>query len=259
MKIYIPTRGRVDRQITLRSLPASLRGRTWLVAPKDEVPHLKKLHKNVTAQPDEVTTIAAKREWIVKQHKGDKLIMLDDDCGFYARGKNGLLKEYANDAVIEELFQWVEDQLDAFAHVGISSRMGNNRVEEPEKRTSRMMHAIAFHVPTMKRVVEFNRVAMREDFDYTLQLLRAGYDNIVKYDVCVAPGSYGAKGGCADERTVQKSDEEAEKLAALHPGLVKVVQKDYLGVPRKEVVVQWKKALGHGHLFSNTAATRKKK
>lgn len=93
MKIYIPTRGRVDRQITLRSLPASLRGRTWLVAPKDEVPHLKKLHKNVTAQPDEVTTIAAKREWIVKQHKGDKLIMLDDDCGFYARGKNGLLKE----------------------------------------------------------------------------------------------------------------------------------------------------------------------
>jgi len=259
VKIYIPTRGRVDRQITLRSLPVSLRGRTWLVAPRDEVLALKKLHKNVLTQPDEVTTIAAKREWIVKQHKGDKLIMLDDDMGFYARGPKGLIKEYATDKVIEDLFQWVEDQLDDFAHVGISSRMGNNRVEEEVKRTSRMMHAIAFHVPTMKRVVQFNRVAMREDFDYTLQLLKAGYDNIVKYDVCVAPGSYGAKGGCADERTVKKSDEEAEKLAALHPGLVKVVQKDYLGVPRKEVVVQWKKALGHSPLISNTAATRKKK
>lgn len=244
MKIYIPTRGRVDRQITLRSLPVLLRGRTWLVAPKDEVPELKKLHKNVLAQPAEITTIAAKREWIVKQHKGTKLIMLDDDMGFYARGPKGLIKEYATDKVIEELFQWVEDKLDDFAHVGISSRMGNNRVEESEKRTSRMMHAIAFHVPTMRHFVAFNRVAMREDFDYTLQLLREGYDNIVRYDVCVAPGSYGAKGGCADERTVQKSDEEAEKLAALHPGLVKVVQKNYLGVPRKEVVVQWKKALG---------------
>jgi len=259
VKIYIPTRGRVDRQITLRSLPVSLRGRAWLVAPRDEVPALKKLHKNVLTQPDEITTIAAKREWIVKQHRGNKLIMLDDDMGFYARGPKGLIKEYATDKVIEDLFQWVEDRLDGFAHVGISSRMGNNRVEEEVKRTSRMMHAIAFHVPTMKRVVQFNRVAMREDFDYTLQLLKAGYDNIVKYDVCVAPGSYGAKGGCADERTVKKSDEEAEKLAALHPGLVKVVQKDYLGVPRKEVVVQWKKALGHSPLISNTAATRKKK
>lgn len=244
MRIYIPTRGRVDRQVTLRSLPDSLRGRTWLVAPKDEVPELKKIHKNVLTQPPHISTIAAKREWIVKQHKGDKLIMLDDDMGFYARGPKGLIKEYATDKVIEALFQWVEDQLDDFAHVGISSRMGNNRVEETEKRTTRMMHAIAYHVPTMKRCVTFNRVAMREDFDYTLQLLRAGYDNIVKYDVCVAPGSYGAKGGCADERTVQKSDEEAEKLAKLHPALVKVVQKDYLGVPRKEVVVQWKKALG---------------
>lgn len=256
LKIYIPTRGRVDRQVTLRSLPASLRGRTWLVAPKEEVPELKKIHKNVLTQPDEVTTIAVKREWIVKQHKGDKLIMLDDDCGFYARGPKGLIKEYATDAVIEETFQWVEDMLDEFAHVGLSSRMGNNRVEEAVKRTSRMMHAIAFHVPTMKRVVQFNRVAMREDFDYTLQLLRTGYDNIVKYDVCVAPGSYGAKGGCADERTVQKSDAEAEKLAKLHPGLVKVVQKDYLGVPRKEVVVQWKKALGFDQPISSTAAIR---
>ena len=256
LRIYIPTRGRVEKQITLRSLPKELWAQTWLVCPADEADSLKKLHKKVLVQPDHITTIAAKREWIVKQHKGDKLIMLDDDCGFYARGRSGLLKEYATDSVIVGLFTWVEDMLDTYAHVGVSSRMGNNRVEEDVKRTTRMMHAIAYHVPTMKRVVEFNRVAMREDFDYTLQLLKAGYDNVVRYDVCVAPGSYGAKGGCADERTVQKSDIEADKLAALHPGLVKVVQKNYLGVPRKEVVVQWKKALGHGQPISGTAAIR---
>lgn len=246
MRIYIPTRGRVGKQVTLRSLTARLRSRTWLVAPKDEVQGLKLLHPNVIAQPASITTIAAKRAWIVKQHTtSDKLIMLDDDVGFYARGPKGLLREYATDAVIEELFQWVEDSLDDYAHIGISSRMGNNHVEEAVKQTTRMMHAIAYHTHVMKKVVKFNRVAMREDFDYTLQLLRAGYDNMVRYDVCVAPGSYGAAGGCAVERTVAKSDEEAEKLAKLHPGLVKVVEKDYLGVPRKEVIVQWKKALGH--------------
>lgn len=245
MRIYIPTRGRIGKQITLRSLPEALRQRAWLVCPKDEVKEHKNEHPNVLAQPASITTIAEKRHWIVKEaHKRgeEKLVMIDDDCGFYARGPKGLIKEYATDKVVEGLFKWVEQQLDEFAHVGISSRMGNNHVEEAVKRTTRMMHAFAFHVPMVLKHVKFGRVAFREDFDYTLQLLRKGYDNIVRYDVCVAPGSYGAKGGCDAERDVAKSDAEAEKLAALHPGLVKVVQKDYKGVPRKEVVVQWKKA-----------------
>lgn len=246
MRLYIPTRGRVGKQITLRSLPESLRQRTWLVVPRDEAKQHD--HSNVIVQPASVTTIAEKRHWIVKEanKRGEtKLVMLDDDCGFYARGPKGLIKEYATDKVIEATFKWIEDRLDEFAHVGLSSRMGNNHVEEEVKRTTRMMHAFAFHVPTVLKYVQFNRVAFREDFDYTLQLLRKGYDNVVKYDVCVAPGAYGAKGGCSDERDVAKSDAEAEKLAALHPGLVKVVQKDYKGVPRKEVMVFWKKALGH--------------
>lgn len=247
MKIYIPTRGRVGRQVTLMALPPHLRPHAWLVCPRDEV----KLHKeqtpNVIAQPSSITTIAEKRAWIIKQaHKNgeEKLVMLDDDMGFYARGPKGLLKEYATEDVLEELFLWIDCMLEDYAHVGISSRMGNNHVDEICKTTTRMMHALAYAVPIAVREIKFNRVAFREDFDYTLQLLRKGYDNIVRYDVCVAPGTYGAKGGCFDERTVEKSNAEAEKLAALHPGLVKVVDKDYKGTPRKEVMVQWKKAFG---------------
>lgn len=246
MRIYIPTRGRVGKQITLRSLPESLRRRTWLVVPTEEAGvHA---HENILVQPPSIRSIAEKRAWIMKQaHKTgiEKLTMLDDDMGFYARGPKGLLKEYATDKVVEDLFKWIEDQLDDFAHVGISSRMGNNHVEEDFKTTTRMMHSLSYYLPVAMAHVKFNRVAFREDFDYTLQLLRKGYDNIVRYDVCVAPGTYGAKGGCFDERTVEKSNREAELLATLHPGLVKVVDKDYKGVPRKEVMVQWKKSLGY--------------
>lgn len=245
MRIYIPTRGRVDRQVTLRSLPKTLLERTYLVAPKEEVKALKAIHPNVLVQPSNISNIAEKRHWILKQHEGDKLMMIDDDCAFYARGEKGLLKEYATDKILVKLFKWVEKSLDAYAHVGISSRMGNNHVEEDLVKNTRMMHALAYHVPTLLENVKFKRVLVREDFDYTLQLLRKGYENVVRYDVCVAPGSYGAIGGCSDERTVELSDEQAEKLASLHPGLVKVVQKDYKGVPRKEVIVYWKKAFNH--------------
>ena len=213
MRIFIPTRGRVGKQITLRSLPDSLRQRTWLVVPKDEAKAHD--HCNILVQPSSISTISEKRAWIFKQaHKEgvEKLTMIDDDCGFYARGPKGLIKEYATDKVIEDLFQWIENQLDDFAHAGISSRMGNNHVDEDTKRTTRMMHALSYHVPIAIQHLKFNRVAFREDFDYTLQLLRKGYDNIVRYDVCVAPGAYGAKGGCADERTVEKSNLEAEKI-----------------------------------------------
>ena len=247
MKIYIPTRGRVGRQVTLMALPPKLREHAWLVCPRDEVKEHKKQTPNVIAQPASVTSIAEKRAWIIKQaHKNgeEKLAMLDDDMGFYARGLKGLLKEYATEAVLEDVFGWMEHQLSTYAHCGLSSRMGNNHVEEDVKKTTRMMHSLCYHVPTAVKEIKFNRVAFREDFDYTLQLLRKGYDNIVRYDVCVAPGTYGAKGGCFDERTVEKSNAEAEKLAALHPGLVKVVDKDYKGTPRKEVMVQWKKAFG---------------
>jgi hypothetical protein len=200
-------------------------------------------HPLVVAQPVTVTSIAAKRRWIFEHCTDRSLVMLDDDMGFYARGPKGLLKEYATEAVIEEAFAWMEHNLGrGLAHMGLSSRMGNNHVEEQIKNTTRMMHALAYDTKIARKEIEFERVAMREDFDYTLQLLRKGYDNAVRYDICVAPGSYGAKGGCSDERTVAKSDAEAVKLAALHPGLVKVVDRNYKGIPRKEVVVQWKKA-----------------
>jgi hypothetical protein len=79
-----------------------------------------------------------------------------------------------------------------------------------------------------------------------LQLLRKGYDNIISHET-VVDNVYDLRGGCHDERTVERSDAAAELLAELHPGLVKVVEKDYKGsVKRKEVIVSWKKSLNAG-------------
>ncbi len=93
--------------------------------------------------------------------------------------------------------------------------------------------------------IALGRVRVREDMELTIQLLKLGYSNSVDFTIAADQvAGYAAKGGCTDERTVESSNEDAETFAALHPGLVKVVEKAYKGsLNRKEVIVQWKKAI----------------
>lgn len=263
LRIVIPTHRRVERQVTLRSLPAALRDAVTLVASDAaEAAALRKLHPGVTVVHAPVKTIALKRQWIVENLRDKKFIMLDDDMGFFGRcplaqrafvdgrwkpkvpGAKGLSVDFASDKAIVKLFSDLDSALDSFAHVGISSRLGNDL--EPEERRiapQRMMHAIGYDRTYLrKNKISFDRVPFREDFHVTLELLKRGEVSYVAYDYCVSPGSYGAPGGCADERTTTASDRAAQILAELHPGLVKVVDKNYQGTPRKEVVVSWRKA-----------------
>ena len=110
-----------------------------------------------------------------------------------------------------------------------------------------MMHAIAYRRDVyMALKLRFDEVACREDFNITLRLLRAGLNNVVCYDYCVSPAAYNASGGASMERTVQSSNREAERLAKLHPDFVRLVDREYKNVPRKEVVVYWKRAYQSG-------------
>ena len=56
----------------------------------------------------------------------------------------------------------------------------------------------------------------------------------------------GSRSTSSTRRLVAASDAAALRLAELHHPFVRVVDKAYKGVPRKEVVVSWKKALKSG-------------
>jgi len=267
MRIVIPTHGRVLKQTTLGALPASLREEVLLVASSEGAAiELRANHKlkarNVKVAP--VKTIADKRQWILENIKDD-VFMMDDDMVFYSRpaanvrdfngrwkareGFKTLSLDYVTPSGVKNLFTDLEDELtSSYAAVGISRRFGND-LEELDCKTgaNRLMHAFGYDRKTLLGLkFKFNAVQFREDFHMALTLLRAGYPSLQRYDWCVAPGAYGAPGGCSAERTVEASDKAADALAALHPGFVRVVQKDYKGTPRKEVVVSWKKALEAG-------------
>lgn len=271
MRIVIPTHQRVLKQLTLANLPAVLRPEVLLVAStEDEAEQLRRHHcvkgslkpKNVLVAP--VNSIADKRQWILENVKSD-VFMLDDDMDFYRRaplqhrrfdgrwkpdpGVMGLSKSYAKPDELAQLFGALSRMLlDDVGAVGISSRFGND-LEEAEWRqgANRLMHAFGYRRKTLLKLgFQFNAVRFREDFHMALTLYRHGFVSYQAYDWCVAPGAYGAPGGCSDERTVAASDAAALELARIHLPFVKVVDKEYKGTPRKEVVVSWKRALAAG-------------
>jgi len=225
-----------------------------------------------------VNNIGKKRQWIVENVGAHAIFQMDDDFqGFYKRcpkkyrflddGPSWVLTEQAKakglkllglgnitDQDVIDIFEKLQIMLSDpagarfYAHAGLSSRMGNNRVPETWVIGGRMMHAIGHHRGTLfDNGIKFDEVQMREDFNVTLRLLRAGYPNAIYYDICVSPDDYGKAGGCTEERPLEYNNEQAELLAKTHPGLVRVKQKEYThSQPRKEVVISWQKALKEG-------------
>ena len=252
MKIFIPTYGRSDKQHTYNYLPKSIQQRTTLVVQAREK-HLYKNYPNLVVLPPSIQTISPTREYIktmmAKNTNGDrKFIMLDDDLRFDVRrmDDNGKFV-VATDKDVEKLFKRIEKELDKFAHVGVLSREGGNRVMTPTVQCSRMMRVLAYNVDVLvKEKVKFDRLPLQEDFDVTLQLLQKGYPNLVLCEWVNGQGTSGAKGGCSHFRTIELHNENARKLGELHAPFVKIVEKQTKGAwggqARLDVMVFWKKA-----------------
>jgi hypothetical protein len=255
MEIVIPTRGRLDHQYTLADLSPKQLARMTLVCPVDEVSGHQRRHPEVAVlpQPDHIQTISEKRAWIVKEwsrYGAEKIVMLDDDLRFYVRREDVPDRlRYCTAEDIDYWFDELETRLTSdVPHAGFGPRQGNNNQEPGWQTPGRMMLCLGYHLPTVVKHAEFGRVKFREDMDVTLQLLRAGLPNAVCHTMVVGQASgYAAKGGCTDERDVEGSNTEADRLAKLHPGYVRVVEKPYKSsIPRREVICSWAKALRDG-------------
>lgn len=135
-----------------------------------------------------------------------------------------------------------------YGGVAMGFRMHNDKIQDSWVYNARLMYAFGINREIYKRLkLNFNEVFCREDFNITLRLLRAGYPNAIYTEFMSSPKDYNAEGGASTERSMNRSDMEADKLARLHPGFVRVKFKDYkTGIPRKEVNVQWKRAYWEG-------------
>lgn len=212
---------------------------------------------DIEALPDHIRMLSPTRQYImdIAADRGwPTVCMVDDDLRFFKRraptgdnsGKFSLLN--ASPGEVQAMFDLLENKLSTFAHVGVSAREGNNYVENDHVIVGRMMRLLAYNVGTFHaQGVRFDRIDTKQDFDVTLQLLRKGYSNYVTYmyGQGQAAGS-GSSGGCAAYRNHEMMTRCAEELAALHPGFVRIKEKEtktsFGGGVRKDVTISWKSA-----------------
>lgn len=279
LEIVIPTYRRTERQATLRNLPPEWQRRTTLVVDRKDFRILKRLKVRtetgckIVIAPSK--TIAQKRKWIIEHWgPGKKILMLDDDLRFCRRDytKTPTFIAGCTHKDIDFMMRLIQKKLETFAHVGVCTRQGNNNLEAQQRKSHgfttpkelrwwpnyRMIYALGYNTSVLLDRCKLGRIEHREDMDYCMQLLRQGYENRVLAEFTVDQ-LYNSKGGASVDRKVEESNDDADKLAKLHPDLVKVVDKQYkISMPRKEVVCYWKKAYAQSQ-GAKPAVPRKKK
>jgi hypothetical protein len=247
MEIYIPTLNRVYQE-TWANLPKEIQSKVHLViSPGVHATQYKyDGYVNVLRCPH--NGIGPTRQWIIDNAKSDKIVMLDDDLVFAKRREDEPTKfREASLADVSLLFDSISSYLDQFAHVGVSTREGGNRDTSDTVLNTRLLRILAYRTDVLrKQAIRFDRLEFMEDFDVTLQLLRAGYPNIRINWIVHNQRSSNAPGGCSTYRTLEKQAQAARGLAKLHSEFVDTVVKKtktaWNGQERTDVRIQWKSA-----------------
>jgi len=249
MEIYVVSRSRWVKSDTLVSL-GELAKMVKLVVPftqRSEYAVMAARH-GCEIVPCKDNGIALTRKFCGDKCVSGKFIMLDDDLKFYRRiSSTDWHLRYPADlgASITDLFSLVEKKLDRYAHVAIGAREGNNRMSWPGVECTRPLRALAYRRDEFLSV-EHGRVAIMEDFDVTMQLLRKGLKNYVTTSWAQSQIMTQMDGGCSDYRTLELHNTNVRKFAQLHAGFVKLRdKKNKTGGKfgsRVEATIYWKKA-----------------
>lgn len=258
LPIYIPSCNRWAElpSGTIRDLPFD-----WpitYVVPTEQVPNylnvlepLRQKYSNLKLFGTGVKGIAATRKRIGEKAASLNepfFMMLDDDLRFYVRKSPEVwnlryVENYESADALDWCLQLLKEE--NVAAVGISSRQGNNRIEEPVTENMRLIRSLGFRTELFNKCVH-GRVEVMEDFDVLLQLLRMGFKNKSLNYWAQGQKETQAAGGCSTYRTHELHENSARRLAELHPDFVRLRQKNNktggeFG-KRLEVTISWKKA-----------------
>jgi len=203
--------------------------------------------------------IAATRLWIgqlARKRREKSFCMMDDDLKFARRNRpTGLELIPCDKQDIQEMLTWMDERLQSYVHVSISTRDKNHTIGVRElsselwAENGRTLRILAYQTDKFL-AMKHGRVEVMEDFDVNLQLLRAGHSNITSFYWSNDQRETGTKGGCSEYRTLEVHEASARRLIELHAPFVtprvkttKARGKDAGKLAtRLEVTIQWKKA-----------------
>lgn len=225
VRYYIPTRGRVGKQTTLKNLPVGLHYLVTLVCPADEVEAHRADWPDITvvSQPDDIRTIGAKREWIFKVLAELDNVwyawQFDDDLTFKQLNEDTkTFKKPWDEATYLAGFDFIN-----LHYAGDYDVLGLGTSYFAPKGGIKPNYHLGFAFGfsrTARQKLVMNRLDVFEDIDYTLQMLRGGVKLGVIYDIVVEQKQPDAPGGVTGERNTETIRRDLEKLISFHPGIV---------------------------------------
>lgn len=261
MRIYIPTRGRIDKQKTVERLGSDLcrEFNVTIVCPPDEVAALKKaVSEPVKVLACGVEGIAATRQWILdhaRKNGEHVILMLDDDLPTWRQRtdtQNEKGETPYRKATTEEIgagLRQFDSLMESYAHGSIGHALFC-QTQPLVKKNSRMLRALAYNMKLLPKDIKF-RLQVMEDFDIALQLFTRGYESVTFNGVVQDQHQNNSEGGCSSYRTNDVQAAAAHKLHELWPQFVTVVtrspKREWIGMPdRTDVRVNWAAAISHG-------------
>ena len=247
-KIYIPTCGRSDRQITWNNLPQKWKDKTVLVVDSTEV---NKYDKPILSIPEGMKGIASIREWIVKQTQEEKICMFDDDLDLvYTRktDESGPTNKKLNDDEVDEMMNLMSEWLDDHVFCGLDATWSHPQFDIDYKFCGRVCSNVFYNIKTLPmNEINWTDLEISEDYNIALQLLTRGFSNKVSTRYRVSPVGNFSAGGCSSYRTIELHNESFIKLQEKFPKFITLKEKVqnsglWKGQKRLAGVIQWKKA-----------------
>lgn len=242
LTVYIPSKGRSDRQITADQLRAAGVSFTFICSADDTKAHLNAYALSgsslLTAK---VKSISEKRQWILGNIiRGPKIVMLDDDLVFYARISDAKFVR-ASPKQLQAMFLWLDKALDKHAHAGIVDKFMSQATPRGDVRARRYNAVLAYNLGLWPKPRPKFRIPVSEEHDVHLQLAARGLAPIISTEWSKATSYYSA-GGCADERSAKSEARGHRRFAELWPGIVSVIphKSNISGLATR---VRWSKAL----------------
>lgn len=251
-RIYLPTRGRVNDQVTLKRLPDSLLKQVHVVCHPGEEDELLDLWGDKVADvfPMGANHIGEIRQNLIEQSDKNIIIFVDDSLNFHVREKSDtgtktkfplkpITKKHFTqehiDQYTNDLFRWIVDTLKMRGHygmAGISRRASSAHTEKTYDQAKLLVENTRIcsfwginrqMLNALPGPPKFSDMQLKEDFYIVLNFLTNGVPVVMNYKYAYdRVGGANSKGGCSIYRNLENSNKSAYMLQKKFPAFVNI-------------------------------------